>query len=54
MKDTLESRIHNDTFLIYDGWTSTDAAAESLGYKHAPAVIHEAVTSSSPSQHKHI
>jgi hypothetical protein len=41
IKDTLQSRIRPKSMLVYDGWTSTDAAVKRLGFKHAPPVVHE-------------
>ena len=33
--------MHKKSFLTYDGWPSTDSAADRLGYLHAPAVKRE-------------
>ena len=41
ISDTLATRIKKGTFLVHDGWTSTDSAIERLGYSHAPPVVHE-------------
>ena len=39
--NTLQSRIAKGSFLVRDGWSSTDAAIKALGFKSAPAVVHE-------------
>ena len=41
IRDTLQSRIAKGSFLVRDGWSSTDAAIKALGFKSAPAVVHE-------------
>ena len=41
IRDTIQARIAKKTILVHDGWTSTNAAIEALGYKHPPSVIHE-------------
>ena len=28
-------------FLVFDGWKSSKAAVETLGYQHAPPVVHD-------------
>ena len=40
-QDTLQGAVRKNSFLVHDGWTSTQAAVEQLGYKHAPAVKHD-------------
>ena len=38
--DTLHSRIHKKSVLVFDGWTATTKAADQLGYAHPPSVKH--------------
>jgi len=41
IKDTLQGAVRKKSILVYDGWTSTDAAVKELGYRHPPAIKHE-------------
>ena len=41
LSDTIVERVRKGSFLVYDGWKSTEAAVQANGYKHAPPVIHE-------------
>ena len=41
IKDTLHARVRPKSMLVYDGWTSTNAAVKQLGFQHAPPVVHE-------------
>ena len=41
IKETLRTKVNEKSILIFDGWTSTKPAAEALGFKYAPPVIHE-------------
>ena len=40
MKVTIKEFIAKKSFLVFDGWKSSKAAAESLGFRHAPPVKH--------------
>ena len=40
MKAVIASRIKKKSFLIFDGWKSSEAAVRQLGYRHAPPVNH--------------
>ena len=40
IRDTLLSRIHKKSVLVFDGWTATTKAADQLGYAHPPSVKH--------------
>ena len=40
IKNTIYKHTSKKTFLIYDGWLSTEAAAERLGYMRAPPGNH--------------
>ena len=40
IRDTLDSRIHKGSTLVFDGWTATTQAADQLGYTHPPSVKH--------------
>lgn len=41
IKATLQSRVREGSFLVFDGWLSTRSAARALGYDCAPPVVHE-------------
>ena len=41
IKNTLQEYIKKGTFLIFDGWTSTQSAVRKLGFNCAPPVVHE-------------
>jgi hypothetical protein len=40
IKATLQSRVREGSFLVFDGWLSTRSAARALGYDCAPPVVH--------------
>ena len=39
--DTIRERVRKGSFLVYDGWKSTDSAVQAMGFRHAPPVVHE-------------
>jgi len=39
--DTIAERVRKGSFLVYDGWKSTEAAVQASGYQHAPPIVHE-------------
>ena len=41
IQDSLVAHVRAGSMLVYDGWTSTDAAALNLKYQRAPPVCHE-------------
>ena len=40
MSKVIRSHIKRKTFLVFDGWKSSKAAVQKLGYRHAPPVNH--------------
>ncbi|CAK0890851.1 unnamed protein product [Prorocentrum cordatum] len=40
-QETVQSRARMGAMVVYDGWTSTDAAVQELGYERPPPVRHE-------------
>jgi hypothetical protein len=41
IKATLQSRVRESSFLVFDGWLSTRSAVRALGYDCASPVVHE-------------
>ena len=41
IEKTLKQHVARGSTLVFDGWKSTQAAADNLGFKHAPPIVHD-------------
>ena len=41
MERVIRRHIHKSCSLMFDGWKSSKAAAETLRYQHGPPVVHD-------------